>query len=170
MRGIRPLAFVFGVLVWLVWLLGLLVFFSPSSCCVSFPFIDDLGTPPTRRPYSWKKTQHDDGEKNTSKPQKVTKTNQNKNPNCELMLIAEDTRSPLSDPIHEELWENKGFNWSSIKASGKCALKSRFAETIMKTTPRLSGSLPMNQAFSLLKLSLPLPDSGTCKSKWAVTP
>ena len=26
---------------------------------------------------------------------------------CELMLIAEDTRSPLSDPIHEELWENK---------------------------------------------------------------
>ena len=60
MRGIRPLAFVFGVLVWLVfvWLLGLLAFFSPSSRCVSFlfiDFIDDLGTPPTRRPYSWKK-------------------------------------------------------------------------------------------------------------------
>ena len=35
--------------------LGLLVFFSPSSCCVSFPFNDDLGTPPTRRPHSWKK-------------------------------------------------------------------------------------------------------------------
>ena len=61
MRGIRPLAFVFGVLVWLVfvWRLGLLVFLSPSSRCVSFPFIDDLGTPPTRRPYSWKKnSQH----------------------------------------------------------------------------------------------------------------
>ena len=45
MRGIRPLAFVFGVLVWLVfgWGLGLLVFLSPSSCCVFFPFIDDLG-------------------------------------------------------------------------------------------------------------------------------
>ena len=28
-----------------------------------------------------KETQHDDGEKNTSKPQKATKTNQNKNPN-----------------------------------------------------------------------------------------
>ena len=45
---------VFGVLVcWFlfgVW--GLLVFLSPSSRCVSFPFIDDLDTPPTRRPYS----------------------------------------------------------------------------------------------------------------------
>ena len=28
---------------------------------------------------------------------------------CELMLISEDTMSPLSDPIHEELWENKGY-------------------------------------------------------------
>ena len=64
MRGNRPLA-LGGVLVswfWLVVLvgfclvLGLLVFFSPSSCCVSFPFNDDLGTPPTRRPHSWKKT------------------------------------------------------------------------------------------------------------------
>ena len=34
---------------------GLLVFFSPSSCRVSFPFNDDLGTPPTWRPHSWKK-------------------------------------------------------------------------------------------------------------------
>ena len=33
----------------------LLVFFSPSSRRVSFPFNDDLGTPPTRRPHSWKK-------------------------------------------------------------------------------------------------------------------
>ena len=38
--------------------LGLLVFFSPSSFCVSFPFNDDLGTPPTRRPHSWKKNVH----------------------------------------------------------------------------------------------------------------
>ena len=35
--------------------LGLLVFFSPHHDCVSFPFNDDLGTPPTRRPRSWKK-------------------------------------------------------------------------------------------------------------------
>ena len=28
---------------------------------------------------------------------------------CELMLIAEDTLSPLSDPIHEEVWEDKRF-------------------------------------------------------------
>ena len=30
-------------------------FYSPSSSCVSLPFNDDLGTPPTWRPYSWKK-------------------------------------------------------------------------------------------------------------------
>ena len=29
---------------------------------------------------------------------------------CELTLIAEDTLSPLSDPIHEELWDDKGFH------------------------------------------------------------
>ena len=46
------LGFLFG---WFLLVLGLLVFFSPSSCCVSFPFNDDLGTPPTRRPYSGKK-------------------------------------------------------------------------------------------------------------------
>ena len=65
MRGIRPLAFwlclfwgsCFGWFLFAFW--GLLVFFSPSSCCVSFPFNDDLGTPPTRRPYSWKKKNAD---------------------------------------------------------------------------------------------------------------
>ena len=61
MRGdsASGLLVMFGVLVWFVfvWLLGLLVFFSPSSCCVSFPFNDDLGTPPTWRPHSWKKWQ-----------------------------------------------------------------------------------------------------------------
>ena len=59
MRGNRPLAFggVLGsCLVGFCLVLGLLVFFSPSSCCVSFPFKDDLGTPPTRRPHSWKKS------------------------------------------------------------------------------------------------------------------
>ena len=55
MRGIRPLAFVFGVLVWLVFVwFGVACVLFPLRC-VSFPFIDDLGTPPTRRPYSWKK-------------------------------------------------------------------------------------------------------------------
>ena len=29
---------------------------------------------------------------------------------CELKLVAEDTLSPLSDPIHEELWDDKGFH------------------------------------------------------------
>ena len=38
---------------------------------------------------------------------------------CELkLMIAEDTHSPLSDPIHEELWEDKEFQLvSSKKAS-----------------------------------------------------
>ena len=62
MRGNRPLALGgvlvsgFGFLVGFGLVLGLLVFFSLSSCSVSFPFNDDLGTPPTRRPYSWKKS------------------------------------------------------------------------------------------------------------------
>ena len=60
--GIRPLA-LGGVWLWF-WLFCFgcflrvfcfLVLFSPSSSCVSIPFNDDLGTPPTRRPYSWKK-------------------------------------------------------------------------------------------------------------------
>ena len=38
---------------------------------------------------------------------------------CELMLIAEDTRSPLSDPIHEELWEDKGFQLVTHKSFRK---------------------------------------------------
>ena len=49
--------FLVFVLVWWVFAcFGSLVFFSPSSFRVSFPFNDDLGTPPTRRPHSWKKT------------------------------------------------------------------------------------------------------------------
>ena len=31
------------------------MFLSPPSFCVSFSFKDDLGTPPTWRPHSWKK-------------------------------------------------------------------------------------------------------------------
>ena len=61
MRGNRPLAVVgfwFLVLVLVWWVLfgfGVACVLFPSSCCVSFPFNDDLGTPPTRRPHSWKK-------------------------------------------------------------------------------------------------------------------
>ena len=28
---------------------------------------------------------------------------------CELTLISEDARSPLNDPIHEELWEHNRY-------------------------------------------------------------
>ena len=47
------LGFGFG-LVFFVWFWGCLCSF-PSSCCVSFPFNDDLDTPPTWRLHSWKK-------------------------------------------------------------------------------------------------------------------
>ena len=30
---------------------------------------------------------------------------------CELTLISEDTRSPLNDPIHEELWEHNRYQF-----------------------------------------------------------
>ena len=56
MVGTRPLAVGFVLSGWgvfLVW--GLLVFLSPPSFSVSFSFNDDLGTPPTWRPHSWKK-------------------------------------------------------------------------------------------------------------------
>ena len=65
MREKRPLAFG-GVFVpgsgfWLVFLFGFGVacVLFPSSCCVSFPFNDDLGTPPTWHPHSWKKFPND---------------------------------------------------------------------------------------------------------------
>ena len=41
----------FGVVVWF----GVACVLFPSSCCISFLFNDDLGTPPTWRPHSWKK-------------------------------------------------------------------------------------------------------------------
>ena len=55
------------------------MFFSPSSCCVSFPFNDDLGTPPTWRPHSWKK------------------------------IPDADTHQALQDPMQEDLWWNTQF-------------------------------------------------------------
>ena len=65
MREKRPLAFggvfVLGSGFCLVFLFGFGVacVLFPSSCCASFPFNDDLGTPPTRRPHSWKKNAGD---------------------------------------------------------------------------------------------------------------
>ena len=42
------------VFVWCCVWFGFACVLFPSSFCVSFPFNDDLGTPPTWRPYSWK--------------------------------------------------------------------------------------------------------------------
>ena len=73
---------------------------------------------------------------------------------CELMLIAEDTLSPLSDPIYEEIWEDKRFQLV-IQKSFQRVSQVRSIEKSMMITPGPSESLLMNQAFSLPKLSLP---------------
>ena len=60
MMGNRPVAF-WCCLLGLFGLFGLFAFWgfacvlSPIIMLCSFPFNDDLGTPPTWRPYSWKK-------------------------------------------------------------------------------------------------------------------
>ena len=58
---------------------------------------------------------------------------------CELMLTAEDVLTLSATLSMRSSGKTRGFNWSSIKASGKCTPKSRYAETIMKTTPRHLG-------------------------------
>ena len=44
---------------------------------------------------------------------------------CELMLIAEDTLSPLSDPIYEEIWEDKRFQLVIQKSFQRVSSKVR---------------------------------------------
>ena len=75
---------------------------------------------------------------------------------CELMLIAEDTRSPLSDPIHEELWEDKGFQLVIHKTFRKVSSKEQIRRDEYEDHPKAirvpvneSGILPA-KAFSAL--------------------
>ena len=75
----------------------------------------------------------------------------------------------LLGDLRQSPGKTRGINWSSIQVSGRYFPKSKFAETNMKTTPKPFGSLPMNQAFSLLKPFLPLPDFGAYKLRLATT-
>ena len=74
---------------------------------------------------------------------------------CELKLVAEDTLSPLSDPIHEELWDDKGFQLVIQKSFHKVSSKEQIRREEMTITPKPFGSLQMNQAFFLPKLFSP---------------
>ena len=78
---------------------------------------------------------------------------------CELMLIAEDTRSPLSDPIHEELWENKGFQWVIHKSFRQVRSKEQIRRDDYEDHPKAiwvpaneSGILPAKAFFALARL------------------
>ena len=44
---------------------------------------------------------------------------------CELKLVAEDTLSPLSDPIHEALWDDKGFQLAIQESFHKVSSKEQ---------------------------------------------
>ena len=78
---------------------------------------------------------------------------------CELMLIAEDTRSPLSDPIHEELWEDKGFQLVVHKSFRKVSSKEQIRRDEYEDHPKAiwvpaneSGILPAKAFFALARL------------------
>ena len=78
---------------------------------------------------------------------------------CELMLIAEDARSPLSDPIHEELWENKGFQLVIHKSFRQVRSKEQIRRDDYEDHPKAiwvpaneSGILPAKAFFALARL------------------
>ena len=78
---------------------------------------------------------------------------------CELMLIAEDTLSPLSDPIHEELWEDKGFQLVIQKSFQKMSSKEQIRREVYDDHPKAiwvpaseSGILPTKAFFALARL------------------
>ena len=78
---------------------------------------------------------------------------------CELILIAEDTRSPLSDPIHEELWENKGFQLVIHKSFRQVRSKEQIRRDNYEDHPKAiwvpaneSGILPAKAFFALARL------------------
>ena len=78
---------------------------------------------------------------------------------CELMLIAEDTLSPVSDPIHEELWEDKRFQLVIQKSFRMVSSKAQIHREEYDDHPRAiwvpaneSGILPAKAFFALARL------------------
>ena len=78
---------------------------------------------------------------------------------CELMLISEDTMSPLSDPIHEELWEHKGYQLVIQTSFRQVLSKEQIRRDEYEDHPKAiwvpaneSGILPAEAFFALARL------------------
>ena len=78
---------------------------------------------------------------------------------CELKLLAEDTRCPLSDPIHEELWDSKGFQLVIQKSWRAVSSKEQINREVYEDLPKAiwvpaneTGILPAKAFFSLARL------------------
>ena len=78
---------------------------------------------------------------------------------CELMLISEDTLSPLSDPVHEELWENKGYQLVIHTSFRQVLSKEQIRRDEYEDHPKAiwvpaneSGILPAKAFFALARL------------------
>ena len=78
---------------------------------------------------------------------------------CELTLLTEDTLCPLSDPIHEELWDGKGFHLVIQKSLRKVSLKEQIQRDVYEDHPKAtwvpankSGILPAKAFFSIARL------------------
>ena len=78
---------------------------------------------------------------------------------CELTLLAEDTLCPLSDPIHEELWDSKGFHLVIQKCLREVSSKEQIKREEYEDHPKAilvpaneSGILPAKAFFSLARL------------------
>ena len=78
---------------------------------------------------------------------------------CELMLISEDTMSPLSDPTHEELWEHKGYQLVIHTSFRQVLSKEQIRRDEYEDHPKAiwvpaneSGILPAKAFFALARL------------------
>ena len=69
---------------------------------------------------------------------------------CELMLISEDARSPLSDPIHEELWEDNSYQLIIQKSFRVVSSKEQIRREAYDDHPRAISRHSSCQSFLCL--------------------
>ena len=78
---------------------------------------------------------------------------------CELTLISEDARSPLNDPIHEELWEHHRYQLIIQKRFRVVSSKEQIKRETYEDHPKAiwvptneTGVLPAKAFFALARL------------------
>ena len=78
---------------------------------------------------------------------------------CELTLISEDARSPLNDPIHEELWEHNRYQLIIQKRFRVVSSKEQIKRETYEDHPKAiwvptneTGFLPAKAFFALARL------------------